>query len=381
MRDNSPQPTPAGALVFTTVLTRGPLSRVEIGELTGLSSATVTKATRPFLDNGYLVEEPAEDPSGRGRPRSPLAIRADREFFLGVKVTADELIAVVADLRAGVRDTAHRPLPGCTPEIVVSELAALVAELLAEPGRRARVRTLGVAVSGDIDRAAGVVRSSPFLGWTGVDLGARLAAATGLTVVVENDVKALTAAERWFGGGLGASSFALVTVGTGVGCGLVVNGALVAGAHGVAGELGHVPVVPDGPRCPCGRTGCVEAVAAERAILARARAAAGTELSLAEAVAGARGGDEGLRAVFAEAGQAIGLGLAALANLIGPERIVVSGEGLAAYDLIGPRLRETFAAHAFGAAARCGLELRPLSFEDWARGAAVVGIEALLTPT
>ncbi|MCK2238359.1 MULTISPECIES: ROK family protein [unclassified Crossiella] len=381
MHYNSPQPTPAGALVFTTVLTRGPLSRVEIGELTGLSSATVTKATRPFLDNGYLVEERAEDPSGRGRPRSPLAIRADREFFLGVKVTAAELIAVVTDLRAGVRATTRRPLPECTPETVVPAIAALVEELLTEPGRRPRVRTLGVAVSGDIDRATGVVRSSPFLGWTQVDLAAQLGAATGLSVLVENDVKALTAAERWFGSGLGASSFALVTLGTGVGCGLVVNGSLVAGAHGVAGELGHVPVVPDGPRCPCGRTGCVEAVAAERAIVARASEVAGTDLSLAEAVATARSGDEPLRAVFAQAGHAIGLGLAALANLVGPERIVVSGEGLAAYDLIGERLRETFTAHAFGAAARCTLELRPLSFEDWARGAAVVGIEALLSPT
>ncbi|MBP2474653.1 putative NBD/HSP70 family sugar kinase [Crossiella equi] len=381
MRDNSPQSTPAGALVFTTVLTRGPLSRVEIGELTGLSSATVTKATRPFLDNGYLVEEAAEGPAGRGRPRSPLAIRADREFFLGVKVTAAELIAVLTDLRAGVCDTRRVPLASCSPHDVVAAVTALVDELLADPGRRARTRTLGLSVSGDINRAAGVVRSSPFLGWADVPLAELVRAGTGLSVLVENDVKALTAAERWFGSGLGASSFALVTVGTGVGCGLVVNGALVAGSHGVAGELGHVPVVADGPRCPCGRTGCVEAVASERAILARAREVGGPDLTLQEAVLAARSGDEPLRAVFAEAGRAIGLGLAALANLVGPERVVVTGEGLAAYDLIGESLRGTFEAHAFGAAARCAVELRALSFEDWARGAAVVGIEALLQPT
>ena len=99
-----------------------------------------------------------------------------------------------------------------------------------------------------------------------------------------------------------------------------------------------------------------------------------------DAVARARAGDEPLREVFARAGHVIGLGLAALVNLFGPELIVVSGEGVATYDLFEDQIRRTFAAQAFGSAARCGLVIRPLPFEEWARGAAAVAIQSLFVP-
>jgi predicted NBD/HSP70 family sugar kinase len=202
---------------------------------------------------------------------------------------------------------------------------------------------------------------------------------TGLTVTVENDVKALTTAEHWFGEGVGAESFALVTVGTGIGCGLVIGGRLVSGSHGVAGEIGHIGVDRNGPTCHCGGRGCVEAIAATDAIVAQARVRAGRpELTFDDAVALARGGDERVSAVFAEAGNAIGCGIAAVANLVGPARIVVSGEGLAAYDLFETHIRTGFERQAFGAAAECPLSIRPLPFEEWARGAATVSIQALV---
>jgi predicted NBD/HSP70 family sugar kinase len=196
---------------------------------------------------------------------------------------------------------------------------------------------------------------------------------------VENDVKALTAAEHWFGEGVGAESFALVTVGTGIGCGLVVNGRLVSGSHGVAGEIGHIGVDANGPSCHCGGRGCVESIAGTDAIVAQARERTGRpELTIDDAVALARGGDEQVGAVFARAGNAIGSGIAAVANLVGPARIVVSGEGLAAYDLFEAHIRAGFERQAFGAAAQCPLSIRPLPFEEWARGAAAVSIQSLV---
>ncbi|WP_410571623.1 ROK family protein [Amycolatopsis sp. cmx-4-61] len=375
----APITSPAAATVFTTVLTEGPVSRVDVARRTGLSSAAVTKAARPFIEAGYLEElaSAGRTGPGAGRPANPLAIRPDREYFVGVKITGDDLIGVVTDLRADVRTGACHALTSHDVDHVVGALADLVGQLLSGHLRE-RAHCLGVAVSGDVDRASGVVRYSPFLGWRDVPLAALLAEATGLTVTLENDVKALAVAEQWFGEGVGASSFALVTVGTGIGSALVVNGALVRGVHGVAGELGHVPVVDGGPACHCGGRGCVEAIASTEAILTRARQVAGEpELSMADAVARARSGDEPLREVFAGAGHAIGLGLAALVNLFGPERVVVSGEGVAAYDLFEEQIRRTFAVQAFGSAARCGLVIRPLPFEQWARGAAAVAVQSL----
>jgi predicted NBD/HSP70 family sugar kinase len=366
----APITSPAAATVFSTVLTQGPVSRVEVGRRTGLSSAAVTKAARPFIDAGYLEELASEERAGpgAGRPASPLAIRAEREFFVGVKITDDDLIGVVCDLRAQVRATRHHPLTSTAVPDVVAALVELVEELV-EPYRD-RTYCLGVAVSGDVDQVSGVVRYSPFLRWRDVPLGDLLADATGLAVRLENDVKALTVAEQWFGEGVGIRSFAVVTVGTGIGCALVVDGRLVAGAAGVAGELGHVPVGGDQP-CHCGGKGCVEAIASTGAIVARAG------MPIDEAVARARAGDAGVRAVFAEAGHAIGLALAAMANLIGPERIVVSGEGVAVYDLFSEHVRAAFSAQAFGAVADCELIIRPLPFEEWARGAAAVSIQGL----
>jgi predicted NBD/HSP70 family sugar kinase len=373
---------PAVTAVFTAVLTEGPLSRVALARRLGLSSGAVTKAARPLIEMGYLEELAATERTGpgAGRPASPLAIRADREFFVGVKITADELIGVVCDLRAQVLTSAHRRLPVPDVDHVLTELGELVGDLLDGPGDyRSRTRRLGLAVSGDVDHTSGLVRYSPFLRWHDVKLRERAEKITGLTVTVENDVKALTIAEHWFGEGVGAESFALVTVGAGIGCGLVIGGRLVSGSHGVAGEIGHIGVDVNGPPCHCGSRGCVEAIAGTDAIVGQARSATGRpSLTFADAVALARAGDEPALAVFARAGDAIGSGIAAVANLVGPARIVVSGEGLSAYDLFEPHIRAGFQRQAFGAAADCPLSIRPLPFEEWARGAATVSIKALV---
>ncbi|MFJ2189028.1 ROK family protein [Kitasatospora sp. NPDC087861] len=372
---------PAETAVLALLLAESPLSRVELARRTGLSSTAVTKAARPLIDDGYLHELPPERTApGAGRPVNPLAVTPDREFFVGVKISADTLFGTVCDLRARMRTTAVRPLGERDPAAVCALLTDLVGELLdARPEYRARTRHLGIAVSGDVDRPRGRVRYSVLPGWRDVPLAETVAAATGLIVTVENDVKALTAAEHWYGEGIGTEYFALVTIGAGIGSGIVVNGELVTGAYGVAGEMGHISIDPVGPRCHCGQVGCVEAVASSDAILATVRRATDDpDLDFDGAVQLARGGEPAARDAFARAGHAIGTGIATLVNLLGPERVVVTGEGLDTYDLFGTHIKEAYAAHCFKAAARCPLTLRPLPWEEWARGAAVVGIQALL---
>ncbi|MFI6295343.1 ROK family protein [Nonomuraea sp. NPDC050790] len=361
--------TPAATAVFATVLTRGPISRTEVSRVTGLSTAAVTKVVRPILAAGYLDELPVGRASaGSGRPAAPLAVRADREFFAGVWLRAGELVVVLADLLAGVR-AAHRvPLPGPDVATVVGALARAVA-VVGLPG--APVRRVGVAVPGEVDRVSGTVRRGPYPGWHDVPLAALVREATGLPATVENDVRALTVAEQWFGQGAGTRSFALVTVGESVGCGLVVNGALVEGGYGVAGEIGHVPVDDAGPRCHCGGRGCVEAIAAEPAVVARVPAATG----LPGVVALARAGDPVALESFAAAGRAVGRGIAALVNMFGPEKVVVTGDSVA---LLEKDLRAAYAPQAFGAAGGCPLIVEPLPPESWARAAAAVTIMALI---
>jgi predicted NBD/HSP70 family sugar kinase len=316
-----------------------------------------------------------------GRPANPVRVDGGRALFIGVKVTADEIIAVLTDLCCRIRVARHVPLESREPKAVLASIAALAQELLTEAdGFGVPVQGLGVAVSGDVDRAAGAVRFSPFLEWRDLPLGELVEMTTGLPVTVDNDVRALTVAEQWFGAGVGLSDFAVVTVGAGIGCGLVVHGKVVSGAHGVAGEIGHVVIDPTGPPCHCGNRGCAEAIAADPAIVTAVRAATGLPVAdAAQAVDLARQGDPDAREVYARAGDAIGRAIATVANLLGPERVIISGEGLAAYDLFAEQIRDAFASSAFGTAAQCDLLTRPLPFDEWARGAAATAIQSFIS--
>jgi predicted NBD/HSP70 family sugar kinase len=378
-----PANTPAVSQVFTTVLSQGPLPRLEVARRVGLSPAAVTKAVRPLIEAGYLVEGVDEEARpALGRPANLVRVDGGRALFIGVKVTGDEIIGVLTDLCCRIRVARHLPLPARDPRTVLAGVAELVQRLLTEADdATASVQGLGIAVSGDVDRGEGTVRYSPFLEWRDVPLAELAAMTTGLPVTVDNDVRALTVAEQWFGAGVGLSDFAVVTVGAGIGCGLVVHGRVVAGAHGVAGEIGHVTVDPSGPLCHCGNRGCVEAIAGEAAIVRQVREATGAELpDAAAALALAREGVPGARDVYARAGEAIGRGIATVANLLGPERVIISGEGLAAYDLFAEQIRDAFAAAAFGSAAQCDVRTHPLPFDEWARGAAATAIQSFIGP-
>lgn len=375
-----PSQAPATVLVLRTMLAHGPLTRAEVVRRTGLSSGAVTKAAAPLLDDGWIVElgRPAGDHL-TGRPATLVAVRPERASFVGVKVTADEAIGVRTDLTATPIATRRSTLDSRDVDSVIATIARLV-NRLAGPDN-APVHGLGVTISGDVDRSTGVVHHSPFLDWHGIPLARLVESATGRPTLIENDVRALAVAEQWFGAGAGLSSFALVTVGTGIGCAMSIDGRVVSGAHGVAGEVGHLPLGGMDRMCTCGNRGCVEAVASTQAIVEQARQATGDpDLTMARAVKLAHDGDPGVREVFTRAGHAVGLAMASVANLIGPECIIISGEGVAAYDLFADQIRQTFTARAFGAAKDCELIVRPLPFEEWARGGAAVAAQLLVTP-
>ncbi|MFF4116745.1 ROK family transcriptional regulator [Streptomyces sp. NPDC001714] len=376
---------PAAALVFQTLLQRGPLSRAELGRRTGLTPGAVTKAAASLMADGWISEggRPATERTN-GRPATLIEVRAGRALFAGVKVTGEELIGVLADLTARPLASHRVALDSRDVGTVVLAVARLVDRLRVAANLAGEdvLHGIGVTISGDVDSRLGTVQYSPFLNWRRVPLAQLVEEATGTPTVIENDVRALTVAEQWFGAGVGVSIFALVTVGAGIGAGLSVGGRVVSGAHGVAGEIGHLPVSGVERICTCGNTGCVEAVASTHAIAEQARQATGDpKLTMDDAVRLAHAGDPAVRAVFARAGHAVGLALACVANLIGPERIIISGEGVASYDLFADHIRRAFVDHAFGAAVDCDLLVRPLPFEEWARGGAAVAAQRVFAPT
>lgn len=370
--------SPAAVSVFTRILTHGPIARVSLAQATGLSQAAVTKAVAPLINTGYVEEQPVSQLNLRaGRPVSPLAVARERTHTIGIKMTFNRVFGVLVNLGGEILARTELDLVTSDEDAAVAIISQVV-ESLKDQRPGAAIAGVGVAVSGDIDSRRGVVRDSPLMGWRNVALRERLMACLDVSVIVENDVRALTIAEQVFGIGCDAQSFAVVTIGTGIGCGLFVNGQVIEGARGVSGEIGHLPLAPGNLVCTCGRRGCVETVASSAAILARIRSGTGRpNLTLDEAVDLAHNGSVIARDAFFEAGGVIGAALAALVNLVGPQLVIIAGDGVGGYDLYEERIREVFTEHAFGAAVECEIVVRSHAFDDWARGAAVTVIRAI----
>ncbi len=210
-----------------------------------------------------------------------------------------------------------------------------VTENLIEVGRAAmaanEVATLGLGVPGHFDRETGQVLLFPNLpgDWRGFPLRTRMEAALDRAVWMVNDARAFTLAEGILGAGRGCSTIACVTLGTGVGGGLMIDGKLHRGAFGVAGELGHQTVLPDGPLCGCGNRGCVEALV--RADVLASNAGKPSASAVFEA---ARAGENRSTAAVTQMAEFLGIGLANVVTLFGPERIVVGGGIAEAGDLV-----------------------------------------------
>jgi predicted NBD/HSP70 family sugar kinase len=276
-----------------------------------------------------------------------------------------------------------RPTPsdrGPRAVVVACRDAARQARMEAPAGVAAEIAGIGVCSPGPVDPASGVILETPNLGprFRDVPLAAELGASEDLPAFLDRDTNVAALGERAFGAARDCDDFIYLTVSTGVGGSIVSGGQLFHGPDGLAGELGHVPVDPNGPACPCGNTGCVEAIAGDAAILRHVAAATGRDdLDIPAAAELARHGDAGAAAAFSRAGQALGRALAIVANLINPHRIVLSGEGLTASDLFESVARESFYTHAYGQAAECDLLTRPLPEHTWARGAAAVAVQHL----
>lgn len=303
---------------------------------------------------------------------------------IGVDIGGTKVLGGLVDTDGRVLAQARRD----TPADDVGKTLDFIVEVIAELAAGRDVAVVGIGAAGWIDRARSRVLYAPNLAWRSEPLQQRIAERISLPIVVENDGNAAAWAEFRYGAARDAAeSMALVTVGTGIGGGLVTDGRLVRGAHGMAAEMGHARVVADGLDCGCGRRGCLEQYASGTALARYARDAArydpgtaGRLLDLAggsvDAITGpmvtkaAREGDPASRAAFAEMGRWLGSGLADLVHLLDPEMIVIGGGVIEAGELL---LAPTRAAFVDQLAARGLLPVAPVVPAQMGNAAGVVG--------
>lgn len=348
-------------ILLNLVREHQPISRADLARRMNIGRGRVTALANELLGEGAICEGATVD-TARGRKPQMLHIRTSDRLVVAADVRFGRTCLMLSDF-AGTQIALETFPTQVDPEKLVQELATRVHRLLRTYGAGSQCEGFGLVVPGMVDQVTGRVLNSPQLGWKDVEIRSRLAAATGLPVHVENAPIACALAQMWLGQrGADAGDFVYVTVGDGVGAGVVVNGRVVRGHGHTAGEFGHVPMNPEGPRCLCGARGCWEAHTSNLATLSRylghelsssgARAVLEeSSLTIDGLIALARTGDARARETLDETGRYLGRGLAMIVNALNPSRIFIGGEITSAWDIIEPWVRAEIAERALTPAA------------------------------
>jgi predicted NBD/HSP70 family sugar kinase len=381
-------------VVLQHAAARGPLSRARIAAETGLNKTTVSSLVAELVSTGLLQDTGDDERSGMvGRPAQTVQLNPDGAFSLGLEIHFDYLSACATDLSGKVRYASEVTINNraSDPESVLDRLAELAGDAL-DAADRDGLPAVGVTIAapGLVDVEAGVSVASPDLDWKRVPIVAMLAerlGRPGLPVRADNESNLGALAELWAGAGRGLRDFVYVSSPHGVGAGIVLHGELYRGAHGFAGELGHVTVDPEGPPCTCGSRGCLAMLVGEDALMA---IAADHDLPCATAPIAARAlaarirhGDADTAAAVERMGRWLGIGLADMVNLLDPEAVVLGGCLGVLAEWLQPPLREALSSGALATdCAPCRIVPSRLGEVAAVHGAAALALrEVIADPT
>jgi predicted NBD/HSP70 family sugar kinase len=361
--------------IFRTIVSSGPIARTHIAKALGLSPATVTAVTRELLDQG-LVRVAERAPSQGGRPALLLELVGGAASAFGVKIAPDHLVGVRINLEADLVTSYETPFDASAPD-AVKTLGDILDEWVNEPSAGPPLLGIGLGVAGVFDARTGTL-DSPLLGWRELPLARIVQDRLGLPVFVDNDVNTLAVAERLYGRGHDVDNFIAVTIGRGVGLGIVAGGDIYRGFGGGAGEFGHTSAVEGGAVCTCGKRGCLETVVADPALLVEARQLGlltdGQRIEHLRELAGQ--GQLQARQIYHAAGATLGRAVADLVNILGPELVLLSGEGTEAWPYLSEAFAGAYAANVFPPLGHVPVEVDPWDDAKWAIGAATLVLRA-----
>ena len=324
------------AIVLNMIWRSGPISRADISRASGLNRATVSSLVDELITESYVTEVGVGE-SALGR--KPIMLKANPSVgtIIGVDLGVNYIRLIASDVTANV--VAREELvihPGDGVESIVGTMLKAIKRMAASvPPTLKGLIGVGVGVPGLVRSDGGVLAFAPNLRWKDVPLRQILEEQLCASAFVDNEANAGAMGERWFGAGKGVQNMAYLSVGIGLGVGIVINGELYRGSMGYAGEMGHFTIEPDGPECGCGNRGCWETLASERASLGRVAEAVragrptelagreGDRLTMDDLARACADGDEVAQEALAETGRYLGIGIAGVINTFNPDLVIV----------------------------------------------------------
>jgi predicted NBD/HSP70 family sugar kinase len=373
-------PSSSYVRIIEALLENGSMSRSELADSVGLSRSALTEISRGLIQDRFLLESPSvSEKLRKGRPSIMLSLNAKYGYFVGVSLTEDAPLMALTDCHGNVL-AEHQINMEMAPEEVAAAIHRGIPHLTrASDISRNQVLGIGIALSGLVSHAQGICVHSNLLGWHDVPVANIVEAATEIPSYIDNDAHAVTLGEKLFGVARELKSFTVIMLAKSIGGGSHMQGSLYRGHTGAAGEIGHCTMGPGGPRCECGKEGCLDAFASSLALLRRAAELGLPVREIGDLEALAAEGVVKARELLHNAGFAVGIAVANSIQLNNPELVLFAdlagfGNGVFA-NSARQAIEQNIMPHLL---ATTRLEFRSVEKDFMVRGAASIAAHQFL---
>ena len=368
------------------------VSKAELSKLTGLSPTAVGVIVAKLLEKGYIHETGTGESRG-GRKPVMMELKPESFYSAGIDIDVGFMDIVLVDITcreiySGQIDIPHGVTAEKAAGIIGNELKKV---LKLNSVKLEKLLGVGISVPGLIENDTQKIVFAPNLGWADVDLREHIQAADKIPFYVENEAMASAICENWIGSCQDVNNFVCINIKSGIGSGIFAGGKLYRGADGSAGEVGHITVDENGPRCGCGNYGCLETMASVKYLEEKARrmirqgtasslnAIEGTEnINIAAVIAAAENGDETAKGILLESARYMGIAISNLVNTLNPSKVVLGKEFVKYAGLVMEQLKAVVAAKALKyPASKVKIEASAVGEQSSALGAAIIPLKVL----
>jgi len=369
------------AMILNLIRKKQPISRIQIARLTGLNRSTVSSIVNMLLEEELIFEELTAD-KNIGRNPINLRLKSGRYFVGAVNIDKAVTRIAISDIDGSIKAKTEIETRGEDPEIFISECVDAVYNLLRKTSIES-IKGIGFTITGIVDSENLIVKYSPILGWKDFNINEAVCASHPKieNIAAENDAKASALAELWFGKqDIDLSNFVFVSIGAGIGSGVVVSSNLLNGEFSAAGEFGHMSLTENGALCSCGLRGCWEAYASDKATIKRyvGISASKQDIDIQDVIDRALKGEVEATETIKETGYYLGLGITNIIKSLDPRSIIIGGKIVKAWEIIYPEIMKVIEEKTFFGSKK-NIKILPTSLKTKPRllGAATLAIRQI----